>query len=138
MKSQNRDWYGMLALAICILVWVQIARSLFIHTYSESMMYEVFFNSFSYAPVPYVTSIFAAVKKRLNGRVKFGAAEMALLGSLLPTGVFLSQEVPRQISGSTDLAIAFALTLLIFPAIISAASCWLAKRHHTSTYSSKA
>ena len=138
MKSQNRDWYGMLALAICILVWAQIARSLFIHTYSESMMYEVFFNAFSYAPMSYAASVFAAVKKRLNGQIKFGTAEMALLGSLLPAGIFLSQDAPRQISGSTHLAIAFALTLLILPAIISAASCWLAKRRYTSTYSSKA
>ena len=101
-------------------------------------MYEVFFNAFSYAPMSYAASIFASVKKRLNGKIKSGTAEVALLGSLLPTGIFLSQDVPRQISGSTDLAIVSALALLILPAIISAVSCWLAKRRYTSTYSSKA
>ncbi|WP_137088549.1 type 2 periplasmic-binding domain-containing protein [Ectopseudomonas oleovorans] len=138
MKSQHRDWYGMFALAICVLVWAQIARSFFIYTYNESMMYKVFFNAFSYAPISYAASIFAAVKKRLNGKNKFGTAEIALLGSLLPTGIFLSQDIPQRIYDSRDLATTFALILLILPTIISIVSCWLAKRRYNSIYSSKA
>lgn len=138
MKSQHRDWYGMLALAICILVWAQIARSCFIHTYNESMMYKVFFNAFYYAPISYAAGIFAAVKKRLNGKNKFGTAEMALLGSLLPTGIFLSKDIPQQIYDSPEIAMAVALFLLVLPVIVSVVSCRLARRHYKFICSSKA
>ncbi|WP_170961237.1 hypothetical protein, partial [Ectopseudomonas oleovorans] len=74
--------------------------------------------------ISYAASIFAAVKKRLNGKNKFGTAEIALLGSLLPTGIFLSQDIPQRIYDSRDLAITFALILLILPTIISIVSCW--------------
>lgn len=133
MEKQYRDWLGILALAICIIVWAQISRSLFIRTYSESMMYEIFFNAFALAPISYIVSIFAAVVKRLYGRSHFGVAEVALLGSLLPAGIFFSQDIPQRIYGSAELAMACALGALVLPVIVAVVSCRLARRYEGYT-----
>lgn len=133
-RSSFRDWLGIPALIICLVLWLEICRSFFIRAYNESMLDKVFLHSLHLAPDAYGASLLAAVVKRLSGRPDFGMAELALLGSLLPLGTLASYSLPYRLLDSSTLADACSIAAVVLPTVVALVVCRYARRFYNKRH----
>lgn len=114
------DIFGIIALLISGAVWFRIIRSLFTHSYNEAILWQIFSNAFSFAPLAYLVSLGAAflnIYKQPSSLLP----TIALLTSLPTCGVWLAQRLPNGTS------LGMAVFFFFIPAISSVFLLWLAR-----------
>ena len=114
------DIFGIIALLISGAVWFRIIRSLFTHSYNEAVLWQLFSNAFSLAPLAFLVSLGAAflnIYKQPSSLLP----TLALLTSLPTCGVWLAQRLPN------GMGLGIALVFFFIPAISSVFLLWLAR-----------
>ncbi|MDD5125822.1 hypothetical protein [Methylovulum sp.] len=113
------DIFGLIALLISGAVWFRIISALFTHAYNEAVLWQIFSNAFSLAPLAFVVSLGASF---LNIYIQPSShlPNFALLTSLPTSGVWLAQRLPD------GAGLGIALVFFFIPAIFSALIFWLA------------
>jgi hypothetical protein len=112
------DLFGIIALLISGTEWFRIIRSLFTHAYNEAVLWQIFSNAFSLAPLAFLVSLGAAFLS-IYRQPSSLLPTIALLTSLPTCGVWLAQHLPN------GAGLGIALFVFIIPTISSVFYCGL-------------
>lgn len=124
------DLLDVLSIALTIIVYLQVFRSFFIRTREEAMMFKLIAESFSFAPLAYVLSLAASIRKKSYGDSSFGLSGVALLASLPLVGVLAVIHSPPWDGTNLSGRLFIAAATFFLPSIVALVLLAWFGRHH--------